>query len=331
METRTQAQVLVVNDDPDIVTTVKDLLEHEGYAVDTAGTGAAAIDRIRAAHFHTVILDLGLPDRDGLSVLHTIRDYDPHVPVVIWTAFANSTETIHTRFHEAFAHRTKPYHRTEFRTTVARALTTQSASARTRQLEWALAESEQRFRALVESAPDAIVVHAADGRLQSWNRATLGIFGYVDDKMRGRSYTLLFAAPSQHAYARAVQHLAAGPPNPTFPHSTSRPRRTHLTEYVKVENHSHSTPPSPAGTQTDSADTAPSFATDPPGYERESSMHDPATPYRHRCPRGHTHDPTTAVQDSMRSPAPRARHRLQGPRFEDMGLPAMPLTWVDVA
>lgn len=211
--------VLVVDDDPDIVVTLTDFLESEGYRVDSAGTGISAIDKVHHNRFNVVILDLGLPDRDGLSVLESIQQLDPHLPVVILTAFTNSERTIGSLFQGAFAYLTKPYNRAELRATIRRALGVQALTAKTRVIEEALSESEERFRAIVQSAPDAIIVSSEDGRITSWNRAAAALFGHDERDMLGQPFTALIAPPDharcQEATARCVPSDAtAGEPAP---------------------------------------------------------------------------------------------------------------------
>src|SRR5689334_12494410 len=63
------ARVLVVDDEPDIRQTVKDILEDEGYTVDTAENAAAAREARRAQRPDVVLLDIWMPDLDGISLL----------------------------------------------------------------------------------------------------------------------------------------------------------------------------------------------------------------------------------------------------------------------
>ena len=68
--------VLVVDDEADIRTTLQAILADEGYAVATAGTAGEALELIRDATYDAVLLDIWLPDRDGLEALEDIRKVD---------------------------------------------------------------------------------------------------------------------------------------------------------------------------------------------------------------------------------------------------------------
>ena len=86
--------VLVVDDDPDIVLGLQDLLDHDGYQVGIARSCAEAISLARLHHYNAVLLDLGLPDGDGSDVLHTLLELNPNLPVIILTAYTATERTI---------------------------------------------------------------------------------------------------------------------------------------------------------------------------------------------------------------------------------------------
>ncbi|HEX4897168.1 MAG TPA: response regulator transcription factor [Candidatus Limnocylindrales bacterium] len=77
--------ILVVDDEPKIVQLARDYLEHAGFAVVTAADGRAALDLIGAAAPDLVVLDLGLPEIDGLEVTRRLRR-DGEIPIVMLTA-----------------------------------------------------------------------------------------------------------------------------------------------------------------------------------------------------------------------------------------------------
>jgi DNA-binding response OmpR family regulator len=66
-------RVLIVDDDPDIVRLVRYNLSHSGYEVQSAGTGREALELVQKQPPDLVVLDVMLPDVDGLEVCRTLR------------------------------------------------------------------------------------------------------------------------------------------------------------------------------------------------------------------------------------------------------------------
>jgi DNA-binding response OmpR family regulator len=78
--------VLVVEDERKIATYVKRGLEEQGYAVDVAATGREALDWVETITFDLVVLDILLPEIDGLTVCRQIRERGHRTPVLMLTA-----------------------------------------------------------------------------------------------------------------------------------------------------------------------------------------------------------------------------------------------------
>ena len=79
-------RLLLVEDDAMIGDTVLTVLRSEHYAVDWVRDGAMADQALRTAEYDLVLLDLGLPKRDGLEVLRALRGRRSSVPVLVATA-----------------------------------------------------------------------------------------------------------------------------------------------------------------------------------------------------------------------------------------------------
>lgn len=79
-------RVLVVEDDRMIAQGLETALKQEGYAVDRVADGRSASEALRTTRFDLVLLDLGLPHRDGLEVLKELRRRGDATPVLILTA-----------------------------------------------------------------------------------------------------------------------------------------------------------------------------------------------------------------------------------------------------
>ena len=78
--------VLIVEDDKLLADGLKSALERASYKVTHAGNGLVADQQLRAYEFDLVVLDLGLPDMDGLEVLRALRQRKQAVPVLVHTA-----------------------------------------------------------------------------------------------------------------------------------------------------------------------------------------------------------------------------------------------------
>jgi two-component system, OmpR family, response regulator QseB len=79
-------RVLVVEDDKMIAKGLNTALNQDGYAVDGVSDGRSAAEALRSSRFDLVLLDLGLPERDGLEVLRELRRRGDPTPVIIVTA-----------------------------------------------------------------------------------------------------------------------------------------------------------------------------------------------------------------------------------------------------
>ena len=79
-------RLLLVEDNRDLAVLLKERFGSAGFAVDHLETAADAQDVLRRTHYSAVILDLGLPDRDGLSILRALRARKDATPVVVLTA-----------------------------------------------------------------------------------------------------------------------------------------------------------------------------------------------------------------------------------------------------
>jgi two-component system alkaline phosphatase synthesis response regulator PhoP len=85
--------ILIVDDEPKIVTLARDYLERAGFAVTSAGDGQTALATFRAQPPDLIVLDLGLPGRDGLDVTRAVRR-DSDVPIIMLTARGEESDKL---------------------------------------------------------------------------------------------------------------------------------------------------------------------------------------------------------------------------------------------
>ena len=106
-------RLLVVEDEGDLATLLRTALERGSFVVDLAITLAAAADHLRVGQYDTLILDLGLPDGDGLDLLRQLRAGASRVPVLLLTARDGPADRVRGLDAGADDYLIKPFHMPE--------------------------------------------------------------------------------------------------------------------------------------------------------------------------------------------------------------------------
>lgn len=101
-------RVLVVDDEPTILATVAPLLRARGYGVSTAMTGRAALEAVEREEPDLIVLDLGLPDIDGVEVCRLIRD-GRATPIIVLSARGAEPDKVNALDAGADDYVTKPF------------------------------------------------------------------------------------------------------------------------------------------------------------------------------------------------------------------------------
>src|SRR3954462_2238157 len=102
------ARILVVDDEPNIIATVATLLRARGYEVLTAMTGRAAIDLAERDKPDLIVLDLGLPDINGVEVCRRVRD-SLGAPILVLSARGAEGDKVNALDAGADDYVTKPF------------------------------------------------------------------------------------------------------------------------------------------------------------------------------------------------------------------------------
>jgi two-component system, OmpR family, response regulator MtrA len=106
-----QARVLVADDDEDILTLVKAVLERAGHEVIAVQDGAQALASLQSQEPDLAVLDISMPELDGLEVLQRVRDDDGirALPVILLTAKAQEADVERGYAAGASAYVKKPF------------------------------------------------------------------------------------------------------------------------------------------------------------------------------------------------------------------------------
>jgi two-component system KDP operon response regulator KdpE len=102
------ARVLVVDDEPNILAAVRPLLAANGYEAVTAMSGRAALDAMQREPPDVIVLDLGLPDMEGVEVCRLIRE-ESAVPIIVLSARASEADKVRALDAGADDYVTKPF------------------------------------------------------------------------------------------------------------------------------------------------------------------------------------------------------------------------------
>ncbi len=122
MTERTQGRILVVDDEPNIVDSVRRALERVGYAVDTAADLAHAWQCVEERSPDVVVCDVRLHEADGMALLGRIQESYPDVPVIMMTGYASVESAVGAIKAGALDYLPKPFNPDQLRHAVARAM-----------------------------------------------------------------------------------------------------------------------------------------------------------------------------------------------------------------
>ncbi len=138
-------RILIVDDEPMMSDSLKQNLMEEGYAVDTAATGAEAIELFDQGGHHLAICDLQLPDMDGLEVMRHMKDARPTTEVIVVTGYGSVARAVEATKAGAFYFVEKPFDFEEIQPLVDKALERRELVAETTNMRRQLSTRSEYF------------------------------------------------------------------------------------------------------------------------------------------------------------------------------------------
>jgi DNA-binding NtrC family response regulator len=138
-------RILIVDDERPILLTLEALLQRHGYEVDTAATASLGLKSLKNTAPAVVLLDLQLPDADGLQTLDQIKTEFPDIEVIILTAHDSLNNAIESIKRGAFHFISKPYAPEELLSLVDKALEKESLLRETAELRQKTQQLEKRL------------------------------------------------------------------------------------------------------------------------------------------------------------------------------------------
>jgi len=122
MANKNPKKILVVDDEPDMRWILTNVLKKEGYRTITADDGKKAVQKVIENDPDIILLDIRMPEMDGIQVLEKVREINPSTPVIIITAFADVKNAVQAMKLGAHDYLIKPFDNSELLLIIERAL-----------------------------------------------------------------------------------------------------------------------------------------------------------------------------------------------------------------
>ena len=232
----TAPHVLIVDDDPALLAALPEALRlrMDGVTVDTADSGAAALDRIAAREYEAIVIDVKMPGMDGLALLAEIRARRPDTPVLMITGHGEHALAIQALRGGAYDFIQKPIDRDHFVAALSRAMRAHALNRRVKDRQVALerctGELEQIVEkfgrgseqprvlivdddpALLQALPQALQLRMAEATVETADSASVAL-----DRIAARDYDAIVTdikMPGMDGLALLAQIRARRPDTP---------------------------------------------------------------------------------------------------------------------
>jgi DNA-binding NtrC family response regulator len=126
--------ILIVDDDEIMRETLSDVLRKRGYDIFSVGSGNGALSMIKKNLIDLILLDMKLPDVDGLEVLKKIKEFDTEILVIMMTAYSDVQTAVSAMKSGAYDYINKPFELEELRLLIEKGLETKSLINEVRRL-----------------------------------------------------------------------------------------------------------------------------------------------------------------------------------------------------
>ena len=146
-------KILIVEDNRDMQFILSNILKDKGYEVIVAGDGKKGLNKVRTQSPDLVLLDIRLPEMNGIEVLKEIKKIDSDIVIIMLTAYGQIKDAVHAMKLGAFDYITKPFDNEEILLNIKKALKTRHLSREVERLRRKLAEKETIVDFLGESPP----------------------------------------------------------------------------------------------------------------------------------------------------------------------------------
>jgi len=133
--------ILIVDDEPNYLIILSELLQDEGFDVFTASSGKEGLDICKNSDIDLILTDMQMEGMDGMELLSNVKEFNPGLPVIVITAYADVEKAVKAMQAGAFGYLSKPFANDELLVNINKAVS-----------HYALIKENQRLRSQLKSA-----------------------------------------------------------------------------------------------------------------------------------------------------------------------------------
>ena len=188
-----RVKILLVDDTPENLISLEAALDGLGQELVLAKSGMEALRHLLHDDFAAILLDVKMPDMDGFQTAELIRSRkrSRHTPILFLTGYKNEEHLFRGYDLGAVDFLFKPIVPEILRSKVGVFVELSSNTALLRRQAEVLSKAEQKFRSLLEAAPDAMIISSEDGRISLMNSQAEVMFGFRREELIGQTIRLL--------------------------------------------------------------------------------------------------------------------------------------------
>ena len=182
---------MIVDDEPLMCDSLKELLSLQGYEALAANSGKGAKEILAQNQFELALLDMNLPDTDGHQLMDYINSSSPETLVIIITGNATMDSAIGALKRGAYDYVQKPFEYEDLTKTIQNAVNQIKLKTENEIIHNKLRLSEERYRYLVQNSPDIIYTLDDQENFTFISSAADALLGHENGQLIGKHYSTI--------------------------------------------------------------------------------------------------------------------------------------------
>ncbi len=181
--------ILIVDDDSRMCDTLEELLKNNGYAIQTTNNGKKAIEYLSQGNVDLALLDIVMPEVNGLTVMDYINRKTPETLVIVITGYRSEELAIESLRKGAYDYLKKPFEPEKLIRTVGNALNKKRLKRENGIINEKLSLVQSQYKYLVDNSPDIIYTLNHKGEFTFVNETVGSLLGFDPDQLIGKHYS----------------------------------------------------------------------------------------------------------------------------------------------